>query len=152
MPGMRAGGLIESTIAPGSKQEPLRARAGYSWNSMPSSVDASSVGPRPLIGASFPPMMIGGMRVVLHLPDSHSLKDKRQIVRSLLARTRNEFPVSSAEVGDTERWQIAELGFACVNESAAIVTEILEKVVRYIEDTRPDLEILEQAQEIMEMG
>lgn len=92
-------------------------------------------------------MIIGGLRVVLRLPDSHSLKDKRQVVRSLLARTRNEFPVSSAEVGDTERWQIAELGFACVNESGAVVAEVLDKVVRYIEDTRPDLEVLDAHQE-----
>lgn len=94
-------------------------------------------------------MIIGGLRVVLRLPASHSLKDKRQVVRSLLARTRHEFPVSSAEVGDAERWQIAELGFACVNESGAVVAEVLDKVVRYIEATRPDLEVLDAHQETL---
>ena len=96
-------------------------------------------------------MIVGALRIVLHLPDSHSLKDKRQIVKSLLTRARQDFQVSAAEVGDAERWQIAELGFACVSESAAHVDEVLEKVTRFIEATRPDLDILESHTEAMSL-
>jgi uncharacterized protein YlxP (DUF503 family) len=97
-------------------------------------------------------MIIGGLRIVLHLPDSHSLKDKRQIVRSLLARARNEYQVSAAEVGDLDRWQIAELGFACVSESGAHVEEVLAKVARFVEITRPDLDVLESQIETLHLG
>ncbi len=97
-------------------------------------------------------MIVGALRIKLHLPESHSLKDKRQIVKSLLARARNDFAVASAEVGDTERWQVAELGFACVSESGAHVDEVLEKVARFIEATRPDLDVLESHTETMQLA
>jgi uncharacterized protein YlxP (DUF503 family) len=96
-------------------------------------------------------MIVGALHVVLQLPESHSLKDKRQVVRSLLARARNQFGVSAAEVGDTERWQIAELGFALVNENGALVADVLQKLEGFIGDLRPDLTILEAQRETMEM-
>jgi uncharacterized protein len=97
-------------------------------------------------------MFVGSLRIVLQLPESHSLKDKRQIVRSLLARARNEFSVASAEVGDSERWQIAELGFSCVSSSRAHVEDVLTKVERFIIDMRPDLIVLETQLETMSPG
>ena len=45
-------------------------------------------------------MHIGVCRIMLHLPDSASLKDKRQVARSLSARIRNTFNVAVAEVAD----------------------------------------------------
>lgn len=97
-------------------------------------------------------MIVGALRIVFQIPESHSLKDKRQIVRSLLARVRNEFGVNSAEVGDQERWQIAELGFAMVSESNALVENTLEKVADFIAETRPDVVILESQIETMQVG
>src|SRR5215472_6740672 len=97
-------------------------------------------------------MVVGALRIVLQIPESHSLKDKRQIVRSLLQRARNEFGVSSAEVGDPDRWQIAELGFALVSESGQVVDQILQKVADFIERTRPDLIVLENQIETMDVG
>lgn len=97
-------------------------------------------------------MIIGSLALVLHLPDSHSLKDKRQIVKSLLARARNEFAVAAAEVGDTERWQIAELGFACVSQSQRHADDILRHVAGYIENARPDLPVLSASYEFFDAG
>lgn len=97
-------------------------------------------------------MIVGALRIVLQIPASHSLKDKRQVVRSLLARARNEFGVNSAEVGDQERWQITELGFAIVSESGTLVESILEKVADFIAETRPDVVILESQIETMQVG
>jgi uncharacterized protein len=96
-------------------------------------------------------MIVGALRVILQLPDSHSLKDKRQIVRSLLSRARNEFAVAAAEVGDPERWQIATLGFAYVSENETHVTEVLSNVERFITGIRPDLFVLESQTELMDM-
>ena len=90
-------------------------------------------------------MIIGSLHMTFHLPESHSLKEKRMVVKSLLARARNDFAVAAAEVGDTERWQIAELGFACVSESQQHVAEVLQHVQDFVERTRPDLTILEAA-------
>src|SRR5437588_780999 len=70
---------------------------------------------------------------------SHSLKDKRQIIKSLVARVRNRFEVAIAEVEEQDRWQIAILGISCVTNSSQHAGEVLGHVQRYIEETRPDI-------------
>jgi uncharacterized protein YlxP (DUF503 family) len=94
-------------------------------------------------------MIVGTLILRLHLPASESLKDKRQVVKSLTKRFANEFGVAAAEVGELNVWQIAELGMASVANERAQVERVLDSVVRYIEDTRPDLEILDTYREIM---
>jgi uncharacterized protein len=84
-------------------------------------------------------MFIGVGQITLHLPDSQSLKDKRQIIKSVMARVRNRFEVAIAEVEEQERWQIAVLGVSCVSNSRLHAEEILERVRRFIEETRPDI-------------
>ncbi len=96
-------------------------------------------------------MVIGVCRVTLHLPASHSLKDKRQIVRSLLARLRNHFDVAVAEVDDQDRWQIATLGLVCVSSSAVVADEVLSQAQDYIENVRLDALVTEVAREITHM-
>jgi hypothetical protein len=93
-------------------------------------------------------MVVGACRVTLHLPASHSLKEKRQVVRSLLERLRNRFDLAVAEVEDQDRWQIATLGFVCVSNSASIADEVLTRALDYIENTRLDATVTEVAKEI----
>jgi uncharacterized protein len=76
---------------------------------------------------------VGVLRVTLHLPNSGSLKSKRQVVAGLLKRVRNEFGVSAAEVGEGDRWQLAELGFACVSNDARHADEVLARVLTFVE-------------------
>jgi uncharacterized protein YlxP (DUF503 family) len=93
-------------------------------------------------------MVIGVCRVTLHLPASHSLKDRRQVVRSLLARLRNRFNIAVAEVDDQDRWQIATIGLVCVSSSATVADEVLTHALEYIEDVRLDAMVTEVAREI----
>ena len=79
------------------------------------------------------PVAIGIARVVLHLPDSGSLKSKRRVVSGLLRRVRQEFHVSAAEVGELDRWQLAELAVATVSGDGRHADEVLAAVLRYIE-------------------
>jgi uncharacterized protein len=78
-------------------------------------------------------LAIGIARVVLHLPDSGSLKSKRQVVSGLLRRVRQEFQVSAAEVGELDQWQLAELAVATVSGDGRHADEVLAAVLRYIE-------------------
>ena len=94
-------------------------------------------------------MVIGVSQITLHLPDSHSLKDKRQIIKSVVARVRNRFEVAIAEVEEQDRWQIALLGISCVTNSSQHADEILGHVQRYIEETRPDIIISNVESEII---
>lgn len=87
-------------------------------------------------------MIIGSCIVTLHIPAARSLKDKRQVVKSLLARVRNEFNVSIAEVDSQNARQMAVLGIACVSSSQQYAHGQLEAVVRFIEMQRPDIPLV----------
>jgi uncharacterized protein YlxP (DUF503 family) len=76
---------------------------------------------------------IGIARVVLHLPESGSLKSKRHVVSGLLRRVRTEFQVAAAEVGERDRWQLAEIAFACVSAEGRHADEVLASVLSYVE-------------------
>lgn len=94
-------------------------------------------------------MRIGSLALELRLPACHSLKDKRSIVKSVLARLRNEFNVSAAEVAEQDRWQIAVLGVACVSSNAHYAQGQLDAVVEWIYENRPDVEIIGTEIEIL---
>lgn len=91
-------------------------------------------------------------QVTLHVPASASLKDKRQVVRSVLARLRNQFEVSAAEVARQDSWQVAVLGLAYVSGEAGHAQEVLDHAVRYIEDSRPDLAVTDVQVDVLPFG
>jgi uncharacterized protein YlxP (DUF503 family) len=93
-------------------------------------------------------MVVGSLLIRLHLPASDSLKDKRQVVKSLQARLTNEFGVAVAEVGELASWQVAELGVAFVSNQASHAERVLDKVVRYVEETRPDVDVIDVARDV----
>ena len=78
-------------------------------------------------------MVVASLELDIALPESQSLKDKRQVVRSLKERIQSRFNVSIAEVDDHDLWQRAGLGVAVVAADGARATEVLEKVVRFVE-------------------
>ena len=52
-------------------------------------------------------MVIGVLQVEMHLPNTHSLKDKRSVVKSLKDQLRGRFNVAVAELAADEKWQRA---------------------------------------------
>jgi len=82
-------------------------------------------------------VIVGTVRLRLHLPEVRSLKEKRQLVTSLMARMRNRFGVSVAEVDDLDAWQAATLGVACVSGSDAVCRHLLDDLVRWVEIAGP---------------
>lgn len=94
-------------------------------------------------------MSIGVCRVTLRLPENHSLKGKRQVLKSLIARLHNRFNVSAAEVDSQDSWQIASLGVSCVSNDERHADEVLASVVAFIRHERLDAEILDVATEIV---
>jgi len=94
-------------------------------------------------------MVIGVCTIHLELPGCHSLKDKRRIVKSILARVQNDFNVSVAEVERNDAWQHAVLGVACVSNDQGYVHRLLTKVVRSIEKGRFDAQVADYEIEIV---
>ncbi len=86
---------------------------------------------------------------MLHLPDSGSLKDKRQVARSLSTRIRNKFNVAVAEVEDQDLWQRLTLAVCCVSTDPSHANEMISKVVEFVEESRRDLELLDYQTEII---
>jgi len=80
--------------------------------------------------------------VEIRIPDAHSLKDRRQVVRSVLAVARERFHVSAAEVGHQNTWQRATLGFAVVASDVRIAEQTVDEIDRYLW-SRPELEVLD---------
>jgi uncharacterized protein YlxP (DUF503 family) len=79
--------------------------------------------------------------VEIRIPDARSLKDRRQVVRSVLDGARHRFGVSVAEVGGQDTWQRATLGFAVVASEARLAEEILDAIDRFLW-SRPEIEVL----------
>ena len=94
-------------------------------------------------------MNVGALKVRLRLPENQSLKGKRQAVRSIIARVRNNFNVSIAEVEDQELWQVATLGVVFISNDTRYNNEVLSKVVNLIESIRGDVELLDYEIELL---
>ncbi len=85
-------------------------------------------------------MHVGVLTVNLEVTDALTLKDKRQVVRSLLAKIRQSFNVSAAEVGQLNSHTLSTFGIAAVANDKAYVNGLLERVVDLIErETRAQL-------------
>jgi uncharacterized protein YlxP (DUF503 family) len=94
-------------------------------------------------------MLVGVMQLSLALPASQSLKDKRQVVKSVLARVRNQFNVAAAEVDTLDHRQVATLGFSCVSNDGRHAEQQLHRVLAYIEGTRLEAEVTDYSVEII---
>jgi uncharacterized protein YlxP (DUF503 family) len=89
------------------------------------------------------------LRFTLRLPQSGSLKDKRQVVRSVSQRIRNKFGAAVAEVADNETWQLATLGVAVVANTARHCDDVIDAVVAFVEDSRLDAEMMDVEREVI---
>jgi uncharacterized protein YlxP (DUF503 family) len=94
---------------------------------------------------------VGVLRFTLRIPESGSLKDKRQVVRSVCQRIRNKFQAAVAEVDDNDAWQLATIGVACVANTARHCEEVLNEIVAFVESTRLDAEVLDIETEVLSM-
>ena len=78
-------------------------------------------------------MIVAVARLSLHIHHSHSLKEKRAVIRKIVDRTQARFRLHVAEVGGQDTWQRAVLGFAVVGSDAGKAEALVDEVVRSIE-------------------
>lgn len=81
-------------------------------------------------------MVVLCCRAELFLPESRSLKSKRQVLNSLKERIRNKFNVSVSEIGGNDLWQRSEIGIAIVANEVSYANRILSLVVDHIQSDR----------------
>jgi uncharacterized protein len=92
-------------------------------------------------------MIVGTLRVRLLLRESRSLKDKRQVVKSIKDRLRNDFNVSIAEIEAQDNRQVAVLGMAMVSNEAHPIKQVLGKIVEALR-VHPIAELMDFEQEV----
>lgn len=79
-------------------------------------------------------MIIGLLKIDLHIHDSHSLKEKRMVTKSLKDRLRRQFNITITETDNHEKWQLADLGIATISTDTRHANQVLSGVVKFIED------------------
>jgi hypothetical protein len=79
-------------------------------------------------------MVVGVCHLELSIKESNSLKGKRRILKRVIARVKNKFNVSIAEVGNHDLWQSAQIGFCIVGNDKRFINSSLDKVIHFIEE------------------
>jgi len=87
-------------------------------------------------------MTIGLLQVRISIPEAHSLKEKRQVLRSLKDRIKNTMNVSVAETGRQDAWQFSELAFVTVAGTSEVVDKRLAAVANTLQ-ANPRLVVLD---------
>jgi len=78
-------------------------------------------------------MVVGVLKLSLVIPENHSLKGKRGVLKRIEARVSNQFNISVTECGDQDLWQSAIMGFGIVGSSQPVVQATLQKVADYVD-------------------
>lgn len=77
-------------------------------------------------------MFVGVCRLSLRVPHSHSLKDKRAVVRRLRDRVAQQFGLALREIDGADTWQRADLGFAVCGRERAETDQTLRRVIGFV--------------------
>jgi len=82
-------------------------------------------------------MVVGFLSLEIHFPYSHSLKEKRKILKSFRDRIRNKFNVAIAELDYQDKWQRTKIGIVTLNSNKRLVEMLFNKIItdaeKYVE-------------------
>jgi len=93
-------------------------------------------------------LVIGILKLTIHIGGMTSLKDKRRVIKSLLDKAKVKFNASAAETGRQDEWNVCEMGFSCVSNEASHADSMLSAIFRFIEfDAR--VEIIDSQSELI---
>ena len=92
-------------------------------------------------------MIIATITFKLHAPWVHSLKEKRMIVKSILAKLENRFHVSAAEIDEQDTHQIIVIGVAAIVPHNAQADSLMDNISRFVEENC-EAEIIDEEREM----
>lgn len=90
------------------------------------------------------------LAVDVRIPEAHSLKEKRSVIRTIVEGARRRFGASTAETGLHDVHQRSELGFVVVAESVGHATELIDSVERFVWSF-PEIEVVASERHWMEV-
>ena len=92
-------------------------------------------------------MIIATMRIGLRAPWVHSLKEKRMIVKSLIAKLQNRYHVSVSEIDEQDTHQIIVIGIAAIVPHNAMADSLMDDISLFVEENT-EAEIIDEEREI----
>ncbi len=96
-------------------------------------------------------MQVGICKMDLLIAEGHSLKEKRQVIKSIVQRLQKRFDISAAEVGRLDMLRRAEVGFVLVSNEAAYLQKKMQEILTFIEwDSR--VQVIDIEREIIPFG
>jgi uncharacterized protein len=87
-------------------------------------------------------MHVAALTIDLHLPDCHTLKAKRAVLKPVVEGARRRYNVAVAEVAHQDKWQRAGIGVAVVAGSVSHAEEVLDEVERFVWSF-PEVQVLD---------
>lgn len=96
-------------------------------------------------------MVVGVSRIEIFFPEAHSLKDRRQMIRKIVDKTRMKFNVSIVELAENNLWQRGSVGLAVMGIKKDHVQTVIERIQEYIESLYVG-EVVDTWTEIIVMG
>lgn len=93
-------------------------------------------------------MIVGLLTLDLHIFESHSLKEKRFVVKSLIDRIKNKFNVSVAEVDANDLWQRSVIGIAMVANETQFINKVFENIKNVVYEIH-SVELLDSQIELL---
>ena len=90
---------------------------------------------------------MGLLQLDIFLPESHSLKDKRSVIKSLRETVRKKFNVSIAETGEQDKWGKSQISISKVSNQSAVIRKEFQNIQKDIERRYP-LEIIKKVEEV----
>ena len=92
-------------------------------------------------------MMIAAVTFRLRAPWVHSLKEKRMVVKSLIAKLQNQFHVSAAEIDEQDTHQLIVIGAAAIVPHPAMADSLMDEISQFVKENT-DAEVLDEIREI----
>jgi uncharacterized protein YlxP (DUF503 family) len=80
---------------------------------------------------------IGLLIIQMSLPDCHSLKEKRRVVKSLKDRAKAHHNISIAEIGELDKWQYAAIGVTAISNDKKIIDRTFQAIRTQVESSIP---------------
>jgi len=96
-------------------------------------------------------MVVGVSRIEIFFPEAHSLKDKRQMIKKIVEKTRAKFNISMVEIAEGNLWQRGSIGFAVIGIKQDHVHAAIENIQQYVESLYAG-EVIDTWTEIIVMG
>lgn len=95
-------------------------------------------------------MRVEALKLTLRLPHTTSLKDKRRILKSILTRSKNDFPISISEVDKHDDYRTAVIGLSLVSNDAKLNESMLRKLVSRIEN-HSEVELVDEERDFLHL-